>query len=172
MHQPRQTDLNELLIDATHRRYDGGTEIELIQQIEAQQQRSQRQPERPTKKGHNSHKNHARKSKRPAKQQPLPVSNPVGREIPLTNRQSAPRWKHAVDTLLIGPLQIAIGAVGLLTSGLAMATFHKNKDEALVHQSKQVMKDCIKTFGTGFWFTAIAPIRFVKTLAFGPTLAA
>lgn len=170
MHQPRPTDLNELLIDATKRRFDGGTEIDLIAQIEAQQESSELDHKRDThrsnrkkhaKRQHNTTGHKHAHNKRMA----------VSAEIPLTNRTAVPRWKYAADTLLLGPLQIAVGCVGILTSGLALATFAKNNDKHMVEQSKDVFFDCLKTLATGVFHLAISPISFVKTLVFGPSLA-
>jgi hypothetical protein len=170
MHQPRPTDLNELLIDATKRRFDGGTEIDLIAQIEAQQERSELNHKRDAHRS--KHKKHAKRQHKTSGHKHANHNRPtVTADIPLTNRVAVPRWKYAADTLLLGPLQIAVGCVGILTSGLALATFAKNGDKHMVEQSKDVFIDCTKTLVTGVFHLAISPLSFVKTLVFGPSLA-
>lgn len=181
MHQ-RRTDLNELILDCNNRRFDGGTEIELIAQIEAQQAHHQQRPQ--PHHGRSSSAAHATAVKGAAQHKAratrpehsnlrhsslIPAAE-TGRVIPLTNRQ-APRWKYAVDALLVGPLQVAVGFVGILTSILAMATFKKNQDEAMAAQSKQVFKDCSHTLLLGVLYTVLSPIRSLKALLIGPALA-
>ncbi len=173
MHQRRHVDLNELATELTERRFDGGTEIDLIAQIEAKQKNQQHnQPRSATPRGVGK-ANHTTRPQAHAKAQSLQGrAMETNAGIPLEGRASKPnRIKHAVDTLMVGPLQIAVGIVGMLTSGLAMASFRKAGDEALQAQSKSIFKDCSLTLLIGLYYTVVSPLRCIKTLLLGPTLA-
>ncbi len=173
MHQRRHVDLNELATELTERRFDGGTEVELIAQIEAKQ-RQQSQTTQPRAVKPRTRKATAAVTQ-PKQQQAKSLQGravEASAGIPLEGRAEKPnRIKYAVDTLMVGPLQIAVGLVGMLTSALAMASFRKAGDEGLQAQSKAIFKDCGLTLLIGLYYTLVSPIRCLKTLILGPTLA-
>lgn len=171
MHQRRHIDLNEFAAELTERRFDGGTEINLIAQIEARQE----QGELPKTAKRNPVAKAGRASvPRGVTPQSDNARNTTLQEavtaIPLQNRTQPNRVKMAMDTLLVGPLQIAVGAVGILTSGLAMASFCKSGDESLQQQSRAIFRDCSLTLLIGMFYTLVSPLRCLKTLVLGPTI--
>lgn len=150
--------LHELALRFEKRRFDGGVELELIEQIEQQQARQLAQAGLITHDG-------AGLSSRPQPQYRAQAIRPAQGNY--ASPQSQPRTKASMlwETIIVGPLQIAVGLVGMLTSVLALATFLKNKNEAMAQQSKQIMRDCSLTFVRGFLHMALMPVRLVK-LAF------
>ena len=149
----RPINLHELALRFEKRRFDGGVELELIEQIEQQQARQMAQA------GLMSHDN---VSSRPQPQYRGQSIHPAS--VQQGHQDVKPRSKAnaAWEAIIVGPLQIAVGAVGILTSILAMATFLKSKNEMMAQQSKQIMRDCGATFVRGFLHTALIPVRLVK----------
>lgn len=121
----------QLMLQYTKRRYDGGSEIELIKLIEAKQAL------------------HAAKTKNVEKEK---------HEQPKTVTRSRRIW----ESLLLGPMEVAIGLVGLLTTALAIVTFKQQGKTKLVEQSKTVFKDCAYTLCKGLWHLAISPLQVAR----------
>lgn len=122
----------QVVLQYSKRRYDGGSEIELIKLIEARQ---------------------AMKTARELDKQAKP--------------KSISRGKRVLEAILIGPMEIAIGMVGMMTTTLAIATFAHQQKSNLVEQSKAVFKECAYTLWKGLWHTLIAPARAVKLATVG-----
>lgn len=152
--QKRPVDLHELALRFEKRRFDGGNELELIQQIEAQQARQLAQA------GLVSNEQAALMVSRRPQQRVVQRIQPAGpAQASFQHRtKSAAAW----EALIVGPLEIAVGAVGMLTSVIAMATFFNSKNAVLAQQSKQIMRDCSITFVRGFINSALMPVRLVK----------
>lgn len=81
-------------------------------------------------------------------------------------KQEAPkvvnRKKTIWEAALLGPMEIAIGLVGILTSGLAIATFKQQGKLPLVEQSQLVMKDCVYTLVKGMWHLITTPVQMAR----------
>lgn len=158
-------DLNNLVLECHTRRFDGGTEGELIRQIEERQRRQAilsggsggRMTQPPAS------------SRMTIRSQEAPSAEGIT-AIPLDNRLENGRPKRlraAFDCLIVGPLQIAVGIVGILTAVLALAAFIKNKDEALTAQSHHILKECVITLARGVLETALSPLKVLKVLVWG-----
>lgn len=106
------------------RRYDGGSEIKLIQYLEEKQR---------------LHLTDSTKA--PIK--PIPCK-----------KSASPRMKRCLSALMMGPMEIAVGAVGILTAILAISTFRTSGNHQMLEQSHAIFKDCLKAllqgFGTSF----------------------
>ena len=68
---------------------------------------------------------------------------------------------------MIGPMELAVGAVGIMTSTLAIVTFTQMGNPQMAAQSKAVFKDCLITFLKGFQDTAFGPIKALKVAVVG-----
>lgn len=136
------------------RRYDGGNEIELIRTIERQKALKQL--------------NYLQKEHLNEVQQDLNQKAAEGQDNPIQKpahaQHATPKTKknRILEALLIGPMKICVGLVGILTSALAIVTFGQMKNEAMVEQSRTVLKDCFKTLKKGFFDCAAAPVRACK----------
>lgn len=151
--QKRPVDLHELALRFEKRRFDGGTEVDLIQQIEEQQARQLAQA------GLVSNERAAAMVSRPRAQRVVQRIQPAYQAAPVKPRNKV---TAAWEAIIVGPLEIAVGAVGVLTSILALATFFKSKNEVMAQQSKLIMRDCSITFVRGFLNSAMTPVRLVK----------
>jgi hypothetical protein len=67
-----------------------------------------------------------------------------------------------METILMGPLEVTVGIVGMLTAGLAVATFRQAGNTEMTAQSQQVMRDCYKTFLKGLWDCFTTPVRVFR----------
>ncbi|MDH4380111.1 MAG: hypothetical protein QE263_09435 [Vampirovibrionales bacterium] len=158
----QSVDLNNLVLECDTRRFDGGTEGELIRQIEERQRRQTilsggsgggrvTQPPSSQRMAIRSHES--------------PSSEGIT-AIPLANRHPK-RIRLALDCLIVGPLQVAVGIVGVLTAVLALAAFIKSKDEALTAQSHHILKECSMTLARGVVETVLSPLKVLKALIWG-----
>lgn len=138
-----------LILKYDKRRYDGGMEIELIEYIEAQRRLkvSQTNPIVP----------------KPADQKEDTTNPTTATVASPTEKRSQKFW----TAFLVGPMEMAIGAVGILTTLLAIFTFTQVKNQELLAQSKSVFKDCCKTFVQGIGHTLLSPGKLVKIAVVG-----
>lgn len=141
------------------RRYDGGNEIELIKAIERQ---------KATQQLNDLQKEHLVEIQQDiAQKQQVGHDNPIVKE-PVQAKALAPepasptKKKRALDALILGPLELCIGSVGMLTASLAILTFKQANNQVLVDQSKAVLKDCCMTFRKGLVDCATTPYRVLK----------
>jgi hypothetical protein len=146
-----------LVLKYGKRRFDGGNEIELIRSIEKQ---------KALKQLHELQKQHlnevqmelaARQSGQEAETVPKEETPPQAVSA------TPPDVKRRVwEALLLGPLAICIGSVGIMTAMLAIAAFTQMKNEAMLLQSRQVLKDCWKTLRKGLTDLLSTPVRVYK----------
>ena len=139
-----------LVLKYAKRRFDGGQEADLIRAIERQNQTEQ------------LHKMYGTPQASMGLSMPVPPAHAVkldNSELKPVSQANSRFW----ETLMMGPLQVAIGCVGILTAGLAIFTFHRANNEEMLQQSKQVFSDCLKTLKKGLWDTLTTPIRVLKT---------
>ncbi|MBY0404320.1 MAG: hypothetical protein K2X66_10515 [Cyanobacteria bacterium] len=125
----RNTETQEpLVLQYQQRRYDGGSEIELIRYIE---------------------------EKQALKLQETDVI------VPQVVLQVSKKTKM-MEVLLMGPMEIAVGTVGVLTTLIAVFAFTQQKNWPMVEQSRMVQKECVKTFWQGCVNTLSSPWKALK----------
>jgi hypothetical protein len=153
----RHQQKSALILKYAKRCYDGGPEIDLIRNIERQNQTDQM-----NRMYHGANKAGVTRPEcaHPQTAGTVPFSqyNPAQVDGNVAQVQFSP----VAEAVLMGPLQVAVGLVGMLTAGLAILTFSQAKNEGMVQQSKQVFSDCAKTFKKGLWDTLCTPVRVFK----------
>lgn len=166
-------DLNSMVLKFEKRRYDGGSEIELIQYIEncnrynaaqGNNQQVMSQPMNPQ-----------------MMQEPMVHSVPQQQQVQgqgesrslagtvqqFGANEKASRSRQVLETLALGPMEIAVGSVGILTSGLAIVTFSQMNNPEMAEQSKAVLKECTSTLLKGFVDTLWSPVKALKVAVVG-----
>jgi hypothetical protein len=141
-----------MILKYAKRRYDGGPEVETIRTIERQQTLEQL----------NRLQNQQRVLE-PAelKVEPAAVNTPAPVAAEPVSPAEAKRNKLLAAAAL-GPMEICVGTVGIMTATLAIITFRRLKNEELLNQSKTVLVDCLKTLRKGFIDTITTPVRVSK----------
>lgn len=148
----RHVDLDILTLRFDRRRYDGGTEMELIAFIE----RQQRQAGLPIL-------GDARMSPpSPEKAVGPKVSRPTA--APRAQTPRAGRRQRVIEALIGGPVAIVVGAVGILTSLIAVGVFSQGGHTLFAAQSRDVLRECTSTLFKGLADTALAPIHAARAL--------
>ena len=158
-------DLNNLVLECHTRRFDGGTEGELIRQIEDRQRRQAILAGGGGRMTQPTSSHDLSQGKVAIRSHSAPSAEGIT-ATPLENRRPK-RIRLALDCLIVGPLQIAVGIVGILTAVLALAAFIKNKDEVLTAQSKHILKECGITLARGVLETVLSPFKVLKALVWG-----
>lgn len=178
----RKQQKSSIILKYNKRRFDGGSEVEQIRQIEYKQAVAQLDKlynGQPQLDGTSALAPRlSAPAAAPSLNPVLPVSQPVAEPLPElnelnpVNELTAPplpeetrhqkRLKRVQEALLMGPLELCVGMVGMLTALLALLTFSRMKNEKLVGQSKAIFKDCLKTFNKGLLDTVAAPVKALK----------
>ncbi|MGE0201648.1 MAG: hypothetical protein AB7P76_11855 [Candidatus Melainabacteria bacterium] len=139
-----------MVLKFSKRRYDGGSEMELIQELDS-----------------------ARRIIQPRKAfaEPRAQESAVAGSMPVmpdakaaTGKKPAPRTQKILQALLMGPLQMTIALVGLLTTGLALVTCIYYRNESLAAQSRLVYRECLKTLMKGLTDTFIGPGKALQAV--------
>jgi hypothetical protein len=135
-----QSSTEPIILNYKRRRYDGGPEMELIAYLEAQHKQLEL-----TETGN--------------------MANLL-EDIMDGQLDNAPRsrWHQLGEVVCIGPLEITVGILGMLTTGLAAMVFKAFMNPALSEQSRSVFHDCWDTFKQGCKHTVYAPVNVVKVL--------
>lgn len=139
-----------LVLKYVKRRYDGGGEADLIRSIERQNQNDQL---------------NRMYQGAPVPQAAPAASVPVSQEMPgqpEALQAEDLKFSPVTEAILMGPLQLSVGSVGMLTAALAILTFRQAKNEVMVQQAKQVFNDCMITFNKGLRDTLAMPVRLFK----------
>jgi len=100
----------------------------------------------------------------------VPTEQETSHRLEQGQCQRAPQSKKSqriLQALITGPLEVAVGSVGILTAGIAIFTFSWCNNTALVNHSKNVFSDCVKTMGQGLVNTVIGPGKALKVLVMG-----
>jgi len=180
MEQKKQT---ALVLKYAKRRYDGGPEIDMIRSIERKQAiakmnqlyQQQLQHEPPLAMG-------GTPMSAPEREPwPMPMPEPVPQAAPEpcmagvasschnTARDAAEKpgkARHPMsEAFLLGPLEICVGIVGMLTGLLAMMAFSRVRNQSMLTQSHLVFSECLKTFNKGLMDTMTTPLRMVQAMA-------
>lgn len=169
----KQNQKSSIILKYNKRRFDGGSEIEQIRQIEYKQTVAQldklygQQNEQQANLRTNTLSNSAAA---PNLAPALPPAQPLVEPVTELNELPAPKSESKLDkrsqklleVWILGPMELCVGVVGMLTSLLAIFTFTRMQNEALVKQSKGVFKDCLKTFNKGLLDTVTAPVKALK----------
>jgi hypothetical protein len=147
---------SSIILKYAKRRYDGGPEIETIRSIERQQVVSY------LNKLHKENRAQEAAKIETQAAEPAPTVEPQV-ETPVSGQPSASTRKSRVlHALVVGPVQVCIGLVGLMTAGLALFTFKRVNNEPMLKQSKTLLNDCWGTFRKGLADTLTTPFRVVK----------
>lgn len=143
-----------LVLKYGKRRFDGGNEIELIRSIEKQKALKQLQDLEKQKLNEIQMDIGVQKPDAEAKSEEKPLSSLIEAKPLIRNRF----W----EVLLLGPLAICIGTVGMLTASVAILVFRHMNNEAMLEQSRQVLQDCCKTLKKGLLDSLTTPARLYK----------
>jgi hypothetical protein len=131
-----QSSTEPIILSYKRRRYDGGPEVELIAYLEAQQQQLSGT---------------------------TLLEDLMGEQDtePLTEKTL---WQKVGEVLFIGPLEIFVGILGMITTGIAATAFKAFMNPALNAQSRAVFADCWATFKQGCVHSVKAPIRVFQVM--------
>lgn len=149
-HKRNGTNLNAMVLKFDKRRYDGGSEVELIQYIESGQLDS-----------------NMTNPVSPAFVQAGMAASAGSKPNASVSTKKKTRSKQVIEALALGPMELAVGSVGILTSGLAVVTFSKMNNPEMAAQSKVVLRECVKTLIKGAIDTAFAPVKAIKVAVVG-----
>lgn len=146
---------SSMVLKYNKRRFDGGTEIEMIRTIE--RRNAIAQLERLSAQTATSN---------PITEQPIISEQPV-LQPPAPHEEPAPvpRKSRVLEATILGPMELSVGIVGIMTATLAIYTFHRLNNQPLLKQSQGVLRDCVKTFNKGIVDTLTTPVRVVKAAA-------
>lgn len=140
-----------LTLKYAKRRFDGGNEAELIRNIEVSQM--------------NKLYNHTQATTEfgnPSFSAPLNLSPNTGENAPTPKFTKRTRQTRMLEATILGPLQLCIGVVGMLTAGLAIVTFGRADNQPMLQQSWVVFHDCRKTLIKGVKDCLSTPVRVIK----------
>lgn len=170
---------NSKVLKFPKRRYDGGTEIALIEAIEKKKKATSeasrfseiKAMEMKTLQEQNK-KAWAKTASRTEHKISEDKSEGVNKQsVPVTATQSEPiaqvkatKKQKIFQALIMGPLELCVGMVGVITSLLAIMTFKYFNNEPMETQSKQVLEDCFKTINKGILDTVSMPNYLVKAM--------
>ncbi|MEM0950539.1 MAG: hypothetical protein AAGI66_00160 [Cyanobacteria bacterium P01_H01_bin.74] len=144
-----------IVMKAKKRRYDGGSEVSLIEMIERRKTDDEK------------------KAKDILASNPLIASATEAKSAPksfqpnvdLKSKKNKPLGKVS-SALVKGPLQICIGIVGVFTSVLGIYVFQVQKQDKLAEQSKVVFKECLASIQKGCLDTLKSPFIAAKSVLF------
>lgn len=146
-----------IILKYAKRRFDGGNECDLIRSIERQQDVEQLNR---AYGGSGAFSNANTGFVAPLNLAPHAAPAPAKAAAPVKKDKRTQLLEAAVR----GPLQICIGVVGMLTAGLAIVTFRRTQNEAMLQQSNQVFSECLKALQKGVWESFTTPVRVLKVL--------
>lgn len=150
---------SSLVLKYAKRRFDGGNEADLINVIERQQDIEQLN-KLYRHSGSAESMNFNFSAPLTLTQEPAAVPQPVVEQ----SKPSTVRHSKLGEIALRGPLQICIGLVGILTAGLAIVTFSRHKNDAMLEQSRVVLGECVKSLRKGCWDTVATPIKVLQAI--------
>lgn len=138
-----------LVLKYAKRRFDGGSEIDLIRSIEVAQM--------------NKLYSGPQTSVNPSFSEPLNLAAaPVAAPQPQPQAIQRTRQSRMLEAAMRGPLQICIGVVGMLTASLAVITFKQAKNKPMQEQSWALFHDCRKGLQKGLVDCLTTPTRVVQ----------
>jgi hypothetical protein len=149
-----------LILKYAKRRFDGGFEMEQIHRIERQQAIAQMQ--RMAQSGAEQSAFELPTAQVAVETAQAASSTPQANRAAIASVQPKTLFSKFYETCLIGPLAICIGVVGILTSCLAIFTFQRVKNEAMVEQARIVLKDCFVAIRKGAIETLTTPVRLFR----------
>ena len=162
-----------LILQYEKRRFDGGPEIELIRQIEERQMIAELQAHLVASSGMAAE---APTQTAPVQRnvpvrvkthhfQPLkPSSAETANPEPSVSAKPQGLKRRLIEAVLIGPMEILVGFLGLLTTAMALITFSQTKNAAMVAESHKVMAECFHTLVQGLIHVVMTPCSLVKVL--------
>ena len=145
-----------LVLKYAKRRFDGGNEADLIRVIEHQKDIAQLnklyQPE--AAGGMNIDLSSQ------LNLEPCAAPKPQAASGKASSNKRTKLW----EAVLLGPLHVCIGVVGMLTASLAIVTFRRQNNKLMQEQSQIVFNECAKSFKKGCLNTLTTPVRVLKVL--------
>lgn len=153
--EKRHQQKTALILKYAKRRFDGGPEVDLIRSIERQNQTDQM-----SRMYNGTGVSHPELA--PIQAAGSVPMNPATAAPQMDPNANPVQFSPVAEAVLMGPLQVSVGAVGMMTAALAIFTFRQAKNEVMLQQSKQVFSDCFKTFQKGLWDTLCTPVRVFK----------
>lgn len=156
----KRQEKSALVLKYGKRRYDGGNEIELIRAIERQ---------KAMKQLNDLQKEHlvevqADIAKQTEAATPIQQDSASASPLQTASSTSDPPIinKKLMEAFLLGPMELCIGSVGMLTATLGVIAFKHMQNEQLLAQSQVVFNDCWKTFKKGLLDSLTTPVRVFK----------
>jgi hypothetical protein len=159
--EKQQKNQEGLILQYDKRRFDGGPEMEQIRLIEAQQALLKEQQQQ-TGQWHYAMPAPDSATSIAEPSTPLAVGSGQGREAP--KAESSPSSKVR-DAILVGPLSLGIGAVGIFTACLAIVVAYQMNNPALLTQGRTVLAECGRTLQKGMVDTVSIPYRLLKAVS-------
>lgn len=159
----KQTKKSTIVLKFKKRRYDGGTEIELIQNIERQKaaqfaDMKKKQAEELMHKIEATADQPGVIAQAPVASASEPVIAPLEPEVPRS------KGRRVMEAFALGPLEMLVGSLGIVTAGFAILTFRYMNNKTLEQQSTAVLEDCWKAIGRGLAHALTAPGRALGEL--------
>lgn len=166
----QNTQKSSMILKYAKRRYDGGPEIELIRSIERKQviaylNKIHNQESAPVQA---EIQQETAESLAPVIDKIEPQAVEPQAEVPVESVAAgkeavkAARKSKVLHALVLGPVEICIGLVGLMTAALAIFTFRKVNNPQLLKQGQTLLADCGQTLQKGIWDTFTTPVRVLK----------
>jgi hypothetical protein len=143
-----------LILQYDKRRYDGGPEIELIKQIEERQLLADLQAKMLTQLINDN--------KQVSPVEIASAVQPVEAPQAVATNVKPNRQRRVLEALLIGPMEIFVGILGIFTTLLALATFSRSNNVPMQHESKVVLGECVQTLGQGIGHLLTSPVRVLS----------
>jgi len=158
-----KTKKSTIVLKFKKRRYDGGTEIELIQNIERQKAAQfadlkKKQAEELMHKIEATSDQPGRLMTESVHGAAEPVVQPATPEVPRS------KARRVMEAFALGPLEMLVGSLGIVTAGFAILTFRYMNNKTLEAQSTAVLEDCWKAIGRGLAHALTAPGRALTEL--------
>lgn len=150
--------------------YDGEQEVELIKRLERRYQEMQFDENATQKTGvaASSTTTGVRPSLRvvnPKDHQEIsPTAAPAEAVETVAETNAASKKQQILQALFLGPLEISVAILGVITAGFAMITFACFKNQELNQHSQVVLVECRKAFIRGIKNTISGPGKALQHL--------
>lgn len=151
-----------LVLKYGKRRFDGGNEIELIRTIERQKALKQLQELQKDNLSEVQLEIASKKEAQPVHENP--ITQTALPPAPVAVPSCKPLQARIFEAIVFGPLALCVGTIGAVTGLLAIVVFKHMQNDAMLEQSRQVLKDSSKTFRKGVVDSITTPVRVYKAI--------
>lgn len=152
-----------LILKYAKRRFDGGSEVEIIRNIERQHVLTQmNRMYRPSELHMETAEATSVAGKGAAAVCDQAAPDASGHAVTPDVAELGPERPRFLQALILGPMGLCIGTVGILTAALAIFTFKRLNNEALLRQSQVLWRDCLSTLRKGVVDTVTTPWRVLQ----------